>query len=186
MKKAYVFSILLQILCIAIHGQSDPVSLNVSTKRRSSLASFDLHLPVGVFARSQFVGAGLNYSWSHQRYGRGISTRKMAGFTFNTGADYFLGKKIKVAGYDFRYGGYVYLHVMPGVLFNPWANANIAFTAGPTLGIYKGNADAGFGVNLFGAYFFKKNISIGPGITYKKHSKADALWSGSVRVSYGF
>jgi hypothetical protein len=75
---------------------------------------------------------------------------------------------------------------MAGIITNPWAFTHISLTAGPTIGIYKGNSDMGMGVNLFGSYFLNRKISIGPGITYKKHPDTDGLWTASVRISYAF
>ena len=155
-------------------------------KGKSQLVSLDLHLPVGVFARSQFAGAGLNYSWSNHRYGPNSVNAKLIGFTANAGGDYYFGRRIRTAGYPFQYGGYIYGWLMAGIIANPWTFTQFTLTAGPTVGIYKGNADMGFGVNLFGSYFINQKIGVGPGITYKKHSDADALWTGSVRISYVF
>jgi hypothetical protein len=177
MKKRCVFILVLAGFLLRANAQI--------SGSQSNLASIDVHLPVGVFARSHTAGAGLNYSWSAKRFGRNTQKKK-PGLVLNAGGDYYLGKKIKVTGHDFRYDAYFYAHAMAGILFNPWSNANISLSAGPTLGIYSGNSDFGYGVSLLGAYFFKRNISIGPGIIYKKHSKADALWSGAARVSYGF
>jgi hypothetical protein len=148
------------------------------------LASLDLHIPLGVFARSQFAGAGLSYSWSHHRFGANISSSKLIGFTFNAGGDYYFGRSIKTAGSPFQYGGYIYTYLLAGIISNPRPKLNLSLTAGPTLGIYKGNTDMGAGVNLFGNYSIEKNLSIGPGVTYKKHPDADALWTGTIRLSY--
>lgn len=183
MQKAILLLFFGWLVSIRTHAQSGIVS---SSEGTNSLASFDIHLPVGVFARSQFVGAGLNYSWSYHRYGVNASPHTLIGFTFNAGGDYYFGKKVTTAGHNFHYGGYIYSYIMPGLLLNPWANGNISLTAGPTMGIYKGNSDFGFGVNFFGSYYLTKNISIGPGITYKKHAEADALWTGTIRASYSF
>lgn len=145
---------------------------------QNHLASLDIHLPLGAFARSQFVGAGLSYSWSQHRFGDNISTTKLIGFTFNAGGDYYFGRRVQTAGHPFQYGGYFYTYLLAGVISNPKPNLNLSLTAGPTIGIYKGNADVGAGVNLFGNYYFKKNLSIGPGVTYKKHPDTDGLWTG--------
>jgi hypothetical protein len=186
MKKIVLLFLLLSPAGRGIHAQSTMPAAPVPLKRMNNAVSLDIHLPAGVFARSQFAGAGLSYSWSHRRYGRNISPSKLIGLTFNAGTGYYFGKKITTAGYDFNYGGYIYFHALAGMLVNPWPNGNIALTAGPGLGIYKGNTDLGMGVNLFGAYFLKKNIAIGPGLTYKKHPHTDALWTGAIRASYIF
>jgi hypothetical protein len=192
MKKLHVFTVLCLLLCLMAQAQTDPASSHLRSPDRvrpdgkNSLVGFDIHLPVGVFARSHFAGAGINYAWSSHRFGMNVHAKKLIGFTFNTGVDFYFGKKIKPAGYDFRYTGYDYLHAFAGVMANPWPNGNISLTAGPTAGIYRTNWDLGFGSMLSGSYYLKKNIAIGPGVTFKKHSKADPLWGGVVRIAYLF
>ena len=151
---------------------------------KSHLASLDIHLPVGVFARSHIAGAGLNYSWSNHRFGMDLTQKRAIGLVFNVGADYYLGKKIKPAGYSFRYGDYLYLHAMTGILFNTFSSGNISLTTGPALGIYSGNSEFGLNVTLTGNLFLTENISIGPGVTYQKQAQTEALWSGVIRLSY--
>jgi len=75
---------------------------------------------------------------------------------------------------------------MPGIICNLVKNGNISLTAGPALNIYKASANAGIGINLLGNYFLSKNIAIGPGIIYKKHTNTDALWAVAIRASYIF
>jgi hypothetical protein len=186
MKKLYVALLIGLFTLTRVSGQQDTSFTPHHSKGSSQLVSLDLHLPMGVFARSHIASAGLNYSWSHQRFGDNVVASKWVGFTFTSGADFYFGKRTIPAGYSFRYGSYIYAYALAGIITNPWPVANITLTAGPTLGIYKGNTDFGAGVNLFGSYYIKPNISIGPGITYKKHSDVDALWTGAVRVSYVF
>jgi hypothetical protein len=151
---------------------------------KSHLASLDIHLPVGVFARSHVAGAGLNYSWSNHRFGMDATQKGAPGLVFNAGADYYFGKKIKPAGYSFHYRDYLYLHAMAGILFNTFSSGNISFTTGPALGIYNGNSELGFSVALTGNLFLTENIAVGPGIVYRKQARTEALWSGVIRLSY--
>lgn len=183
MKKIYVSTLFCLLQYLSSFGQNNE-PWPPPFKGKNSQVSLDIHLPVGVFARTHFTGAGLSYSWSRNRFGLNRATSKPVAFMATAGADYYFGKKIKPVGYDFRYDGYFFLYAFPGILFHPWSNSNIAFAAGPTLGIYGGSADAGFGANLFATYYLTDKISIGPGITYKKRSKAEALWGGGVRVGY--
>ena len=178
-----VFTAILAFL-IALNSFSQTDEPSRPQKGKSQLVSLDLHLPVGVFARSQFTGAGLNYSWSNRRYGSNVVHPKLIGFTANAGGDYYFGRRIRTAGHPFQYGGYIYGWLMAGIISNPWTFTQFTLTGGPTVGIYKGNSDMGFGVNLFGSYFINQRVAIGPGITYKKHPDADALWTASVRISY--
>jgi hypothetical protein len=186
MKRISVFFVLC-LICINAPAQT-VITLRAPGKQH--LASFTLHVPLGNFGTSHIAGAGLSYSWSHHRYGRMYVRRSGIGLTANGGVDYYLGKKIEEARQDFRYGGYIYLNAQAGIIVNPVKKGNISLTAGPTMGIYKGNADFGWGVNLFGAYLLpgilENNIMIGPGVTYKKHARADALWTAAVRISYCF
>jgi hypothetical protein len=174
------------VILIALNSFAQAGEYRMAGQAKSQLVSLDLHLPLGVFARSQFAGAGLNYSWSNHRYGSTISKAKLVGFTANAGGDYYFGRRIRTAGYPFQYGGYLYGWLMAGIITNPWTFTHITLTGGPTVGIYKGNADMGFGVNLFSGYFINQKIAVGPGITYKKHPDADGLWTGSIRISYLF
>jgi hypothetical protein len=181
-----MFFSILSILLITLNIAAQDGKKLAHSGGQNHLASLDLHLPLGVFARSQFAGAGLSYSWSHHRFGDNISASKLVGFTLNAGGDYYFGRRVKTAWYPFKYGGYFNTYLLAGIISNPKPYLNLSVTAGPTLGIYKGNTDVGAGVNLFGNFYFKKNLSIGPGITYKKHPDADGLWTGNVRLSYVF
>lgn len=155
-------------------------------KGEGNAIAFGLYLPAGDFSQSHIAGAGIDYSRSRHRFGRNISPGTSIGFIVNGGINYYAGKKITTAGYAFRYGGYINLYAMPGIICNPLKNGNISLTAGPTLNIYKAGATAGIGINLSGNYFLSENIAIGPGIIYKKHTNTDALWAGTIRASYIF
>ena len=180
-----VFTVTL-VLLIVLNSFAQAGEYKLAPQGKSHLTSLDIHLPLGVFARSQFAGAGLNYSWSNHRFGTYVSKTKLIGFTANAGGDYYFGRRIRTAGYPFEYGGYLYGWLMIGMIANPWSFTHLTLTAGPTVGIHKGNADMGMGVNLFGNYFLNKKIAVGPGITYKKHPDTEGLWTGSVRISYLF
>ena len=164
---------------------SDTLSARYA-KGKSQAAAFGLYIPLGVFSESHIAGAGIDYSWCRHRFGSNISPAKPIGFIVNGGINYYYGKKITTAGYDFRYGGYLNLYAMPGIICNPLKNANVTLTVGPSLNIYKGSANAGIGINLFSNYFLLQNITIGPGIVYKKHTNTDALWAATIRASYIF
>src|SRR3977135_3295699 len=99
MKKEYALWTFLLLACFEMQAQ---IPASGPIKSPSSTASLDIQLPVGIFARSQFAGAGLNYSWSHHRFGMDASPSKWIGLTVNAGGDYYLGKKTNPSGYDFR------------------------------------------------------------------------------------
>jgi hypothetical protein len=164
-----------------ISGQSN------YTNGNSNAAALGINVPVGEFSKTHIAGIGLAYSWSHHRFGN-LNTvpKKLIGFTADGSIDYYFGKKENVAGYDYHYGGYIYLHVFGGAIYNPTKKMNIRLTTGPTMGIYKGSADFGFGVNLSGSYYINNTIAIGPAIIFLKHKEAAALWVGSIRGTYSF
>jgi len=155
-------------------------------KGKSQAIAFGIYMPIGMFSKSHIAGAGIDYSRSRHRFGRNISPGRLIGFIVIGGIIYYTGQRIKTAGYDFHYGGYLNLYTMPGIICNPVKNGNISLTAGPALNIYKGSANAGIGINFCGNYFVSRNIAIGPGIIYKKHTKTDALWAVAIRASYIF
>src|SRR5690348_1446536 len=119
------------VLLIALNSFAQAGDYKMAPPGQSHLASIDLHLPLGVFARSQFAGAGLNYSWSNHRYGSDVVNRKLIGFTANAGGDYYFGRRIRTAGYPFQYGGYIYGWLMAGIIANPWTFTHISLTGGP-------------------------------------------------------
>lgn len=104
----------------------------------------------------------------------------------NGGANYYLGKKIQTAGYSFRYGGYINLYALSGLIYTPIKKGNMALAAGPALNIYKGAPNAGMAIKLMGNYFFSENIAIGPAMTCMKHKNTKALWAIAARASYVF
>lgn len=182
MKKNNVFLVAALAFCTIARSQSDTI-LHKGTNHAVSL---DLHAPVGSFSKSHFGGAGLNYSWSHHRFGQDIHA-KLIGIIFNGGGDYYFGKRVSFSGNPFHYDGYIYLYATAGIMTNTGENGNISLAAGPALGIYESNSNMGWTARLFGTYYFKDNIAIGPGVTYKNQDKeTNALWTVALRVSYRF
>ncbi|MGZ8516344.1 MAG: hypothetical protein ACXWWD_03295 [Chitinophagaceae bacterium] len=155
-------------------------------KGKSQAVAFAIYVPAGVFSKSHIGGAGIDYSWSRHQFGRNISGGHLIAFMLNGGINYYVGKRVTTAGYDFRYGGYTNIYAMPGILCHPLKKVHIALTAGPALNIYKRSVNAGIGINFFTNYYLSENIAIGPGLIYKKHTNTDALWAGGLRASYNF
>jgi len=171
----------------AILAQADTTATPNYTKGKRNAVSFGINIPVGEFSETHIGGISVNYSWSQYRFGRMKKLpKKLIGLSANSGIDYYFGKKENVAGYDFKYGSYLFLHVFGGAIYNPCKNGNITLTAGPAMDIYKGKADFGFGVNLNGNYYFNDRIGISPEAIYMKHNKANALWAISIKVTYNF
>lgn len=153
-------------------------------KGRNQIVSFTASLPLARYADSHTAGAGLSYSWSKHRFGDSVHAGRWIGFTAQAGFDYFLGKKVTVAGNPFKYGNNLYVQVMPGIIYNPSPKANLCLLAGPSLGIYKSSSSLALGVQFSGAYHLSPQISVGPSVVYRKHAEVDALWTAGIRVGY--
>jgi hypothetical protein len=187
MKKNLIFFLAGCLLTASIQAQ---ITYSRSNKQQpkgmSNAVALGLSFPVGVFNRTHTAGLTLDYSRSNNRYGNDAFAGKLIKFVMNGGVGYNVGKSTTTAGYEFRYGGYFMMYAAAGIDYKPAKPVNISLTAGPVMSIYKGSADLGAGVNLFWNYFLSKNIAVGPGISYRTHSKTDALWSGTIRASYAF
>jgi len=187
MKKA--LCLLLNIGCLVTMAvaQQKEISNKLQTNSKSNSISTGIDIPIGKFSATHHIGFGLDYSWSHHRYGRmNEIPLKLLGFTFNAGADYYTGKKENTGYPPYTYNDYTYLHTYAGVIYNPGIKTNIRLTAGPALGLYAGHSQFNFGVNLAGSNYFTKNIAISPAIMLMKESGSDPLWAASVRVIYSF
>ncbi len=181
-KAAYIFIIglLISWTMFAQTGQS-------TTGTASNVVAAGIHIPFGEFGETHLAGISLNYSWSQSRFGRmGVLPKKLIGFTTDAGIDYYLGKKEKTAGYYFKYGGYTYLHVAGGIIYNPCKKGNISLTTGPSVGIYKGSGNVGFRVGLNGSYYLNTRLGLSPGVIFIKHREANALWAATLMASYNF
>lgn len=160
-----------------IYGRSNQLSLNVN-------------IPLGGYLKDiSNIGIGLEYGWSKGRFGKMTSLpSKPVGFTFNIGIDYYFGQKEKVGNYSYKYEGTTYFHTYGGVIYNPCKMGYISLTAGPSLELYDGNSEFGFGVNLSGSYYLCKwsNIGISPNITFMKQGSSEAVFSGGIKLNYTF
>jgi hypothetical protein len=146
-----------------------------------------IHIPLGEFAKTHLAGLSASYTWSRHRLGKlPVMPEKLFGFIANGGIDYYFGKKETVAGYEYRYGGYTYLHAFGGVIYNPTRTININLTTGPTMGIYKGVGDIGFGVSVAASYYINEKVGISPALQYMKHDQTKALWVLMLRGAYSF
>lgn len=156
-------------------------------KGKTHLVAFGLNVPLGKFSETHIAGISVHYSWSDHRFGKlKALPKKTIGYTAYGGIDYYFGKNETIAGYDYRYGGYLYLHAFGGAIYNPCKKGNITLTTGPVMGIYKGNADIGLGITLNCSYHFSEKIAFTPGVIYMKHNKTDALWAASLKATYVF
>ena len=180
-KLACIFSFLF-IIYPAFAQKTDRNKNN--QKHYSNSISLNVDLPIGYFFKTHSIGIGINYLWSDRRLGRlNYFPDNPFGFIFNTGADLFFGK---TDSYNVSYGGYLYIHLYGGGIFNPSAKVNISLTAGPMLRIYKGDSQLGIGADLRGSYAMSNRISIATVITITKEKDADPFYIGSLQVSFAF
>jgi hypothetical protein len=196
MRKSSALMLLLLIISASVQAQTDtaralvtvPTSLpkpgsTVGTPRDRHSVAFGIHVPVGSFAESHIAGAGLSYILFSRHYTR-IGKYKYIAPVASAGVDYFLGKKTEVAGHDFKYGGYTYLHIQGGVHIGPLFKTGISLTGGPSAGIYKGNTDFGWIASLFLNCKLYKRVVLGLGATVREHAQTDALWTVAARALY--
>jgi hypothetical protein len=132
------------------------------------------------------AGAGADYFWCHYLHDNNLSYKRAIGLIATGGLNFFAGKKIRTAGYDFRYGNFVSVYVMPGIIYHPVTKGSASLTAGPVFNFYKGSSNTSLGVTLQTNYFVSQNISVGPALVYRKRTKTDALWAAGLRASYAF
>lgn len=175
------------LLTTGIRGQvTDPKDGNLPPKAMSNAVALGLTFPMGAFSRTHTPGLTLDYFRSWHRYGNDVYATKLIRFAMNGGMSYNAGKSTTTAGYEFRYGGVFTVYAAAGIDYKPAIPLNISLTVGPVMSIYEGTADLSAGVYLFWNYFISKKIAVGPGVSYRKQSNTDALWSGTIRVSYAF
>src|SRR5689334_14594281 len=96
-----IYSILLLFLlseCLVGQAQKSATSAPEKVRGKSQAVAFGLYRPVGIFSESHVAGAGIDYSRSRHRFGKGVLPAKPIGFILQGGASYFLGKKINTLG----------------------------------------------------------------------------------------
>ena len=185
--KALCLLLIIGCLFTKAVAQQKEIIAEQQANGKSNSISAGINIPFGKFSSTHRYGFGLDYSWSHHRYGRMNETPlKLLGFTFNVGADYYIGKKENTGYAPYTYNDYTYLHSYAGVIYNAGKKTNISLTAGPALGLYAGHSQFNLGVNLTGSYYLTKNIAIAPAIMLMKESDSNPLWAGAVRIVYCF
>ncbi len=171
---------LLDIRSVASQERSNP-------NGRSNNLSAGINFPMGDFSETHRLGIGIDYSFTNHHFGSmDVKPRRPLAFILNAGADHYQGKKETIGGNQFKYPSYTYLHVFGGAFYQTGHKTNLALSIGPSVGLYSGNIQMGFGVNLDASYYLKKNIAITPLIRLMKISRADPLWIGAVRASFCF
>lgn len=145
------------------------------------LVSVGINLPLGEFSTTHLIGAGVDCSPAANWFGL-LKTKKIA-FTYNGGAACYVGKKETASGYSYKYPGFIFIHALGGILYNPVKKASLSLLAGPALGIYNGNTRFNIGSKLEAAYLFSKKIRIGPGIIMMKEPGTNAIWSAALKTT---
>lgn len=144
----------------------------------NNAGSAGIAFPLGVFAESHLAGLSANF-W-HSRVILRNKTRadRKLWLVGNAGIEYYLGKKETVNGNSFRFGNYGYLHTTAGLAYDPLRRTTILLSAGPSLGLYKGNADLGLRVQSSIRYRVGDAIDLGLNAAYMKQGKdVNALWA---------
>ena len=176
--------IILSVFLIATTARAK--ASNDSLPGKSYRVSINLSVPVDEFSETHFLGAGVSYAWSNNRFGLlSKAPGKLLGFTADAGVDYFFGKKITESGIDFRFKNYWNLHAFGGVIFNEGTNINVRVLTGPTLGIYYGETEFGYGAMLDASYYITEKISLGPMLRFFKNKAANAQWGLGVGAGWG-
>jgi hypothetical protein len=179
MLKPFLFLSL--ILLTTIVGVAQPKE----QRGKSQLISSGINFPVGNFSKSHSLGAGLEYSWSKNRFGwLNKKPNTTIGLTFSGAANYYFGRNDKTSPPPgFKFKNLLYLHASAGAIYNPCNKATISLAVGPAAEIYSDNASLGLIVNLGGSYFINKKIGITPAISYMKQAEANALWVAALKAS---
>jgi hypothetical protein len=154
----------------------------------NKIISAGITIPFGEFTQTHWLGAGINFSWSKNRFGIvNKKPLKPIGFIAEGGIDYYFGKKETTGGYSYTYNGFTYIHTYGGIIYNCGKNGNINLTTGPALGLENGFTTFFWGVNLSGAYYINEKIAITPGIIFMKDPESyDPLLSCSIKASWAF
>lgn len=150
----------------------------------SHAMSADLLFPVGEFSKSHIAGLSLGHSWSRHRFGTDSVTHKKIGFIISSGIEYLLGKEVRTAGYDFRFGNYFSFYSLPGLVYHPVRKGLLYLNTGPFLSIYEGNFTLGLGGRFGAQYNISQNMAIGPVLVFKKRPDTNTLWLLGLRGVY--
>jgi hypothetical protein len=186
MKKWFCF---LVVSACSANCISQPAGNEIVTATRGKNNSFSIGIvaPIGDFSKTHSLAVSAEYVWCHNRFGS-LSPQpiKQLDFTFNTGIDYYFGKKENTGYTPYTYDKYIFLHLYGGLIYNPGEKLNFTLTAGPAIGIYNDDTQFNMGINLNGSYYLTKRIAITPAIMLMKESKSNPLIAIALRGSFCF
>lgn len=181
--------ILLALFCCLMNqviAQTQEIKKVRSIGKHNS-ASLGFNIPVGNFSLTHFGGIAIEYSRSNQHFGKWETfPAKKTDFVVNGGVAYYSGKKEIVSGYRYRYPGYSFMHVYPGLLYHLTSKSTMSLSAGPAISLYNGTVQFCMGANLIGSYYLNKIFAITPGLICIKEPGADPLWSLALKASLAF
>jgi hypothetical protein len=188
MKKILLFAITANLFVNTTMSQ--PKNEEKGQQGQSNEVSLNFDLPVSGYLKDiSSFGIGAQYAWSNHHFGKMSSIPESPfGFTFNAGTDYYFGKKQSSGIYSIKYDGTTYLHAYGGGIFNPCDRGNISLTAGPSLELYNGDSQFGFGVNLSGSLYFNKcgRFALSPDFTFMKQGSSDPIYVAGLRCDLSF
>lgn len=159
-------------------------SVKAQAKGGNNAVSLGIHIPVGAFSSTHFIGIGADYSPANHKFG--LLKNKHFALTYNGGVTYYLGKKETVSNYSYEYPSYFFIHAFAGFVYRIGKKVNAILYAGPALGLYSGHAQYNTGSKIELNYSINPKISIGPGILVMKETGSDPLWSASVKATIIF
>lgn len=136
-------------------------------------------MALGEFSASHLGGFGADFSMEHHKENQFLY------FIVDAGVAYYLGKKVSVSGYPYKYPGYTFMHLMGGFYFIP-GDLNIRLMAGPALSLYNSNTRFNFGGRLEINYIFKNDLLLGPVLNLMKQPGTNSLWSAGIKLSTKF
>ena len=136
-------------------------------------------MPVGEFAGSHTVGAGVDFSMEHHHENRFIY------FIAGAGANHYLGKKVEVSNYPYKYPGYTFVHLSGGAYAQP-GDFIVRAMVGPALGFYNGNTRFNIAGRFELNYKLNDELLLGSVLNLMKEPRANSLWSAGLKVSMRF
>lgn len=183
MKK--IFLSLLVICQFALHAfsQTSPAKKKQAGNKGLCIST-GINVPVGDFSSTHLIGVSLAAGPAIHQYN--LNKDHTIGFVYQGGIAYYLGKKETIAGYVYKYPGYIFLHAFGGVSFLVQKNSEIVISAGPALGFYNGNIKFNAGASLTANFSISNNFALGPSIMMMKEFGTNALWAPSLRATFYF
>lgn len=133
-------------------------------------------VPLGSFADTHLLGIGADYSITLNRENDSFN------WAFDAGAAFFTGKKVTVSQYSYKYPVYTSVHIMGG-LHMLGTNFDPRILAGPSVGLYNGNARFTISGRLELNYLAGERFAVAPVLNMMIDPGSNTLWSAGIRVS---